>query len=417
MNVATPPERLEATPEIMAAPQGASYVQAGGMRETLRARRLASIHTPWDFRESARKRLPRMVFDYIDGGAGDEASVREAREAIERVRLLPSAPHDTSHIDLSTTLFGQHLSMPIVIGPTGLASASEPRGEVLFSRAAHRAGIRFVLSNSGSRPPEDVAAAGPGTTWFQLYTPPDREMARQWIGRVKRCGFTALEVTVDVAATGRRLRDARNGFTMPFRWTPGKFLDCARHPAWAMKMLKYGQPTPFFEVERKGDGPAPRNQSENLKHRFTKSLSWDLLKMVRDEWDGPLIVKGLMDPRQAENAVRAGFDGIVLSNHGGRQLASAVSPMEVLPEFVSEVGGRIRILIDGGFRSGSDIVKAIAMGADAVQLGRLTVFALATAGEMGVDHCLKLLRDEMENTMALCGATSIGQLDRNLVRI
>ena len=407
----------EASAEAIGEPADIAAAETGGLRKALRARRLGRIHTPWDFRESARRRLPRMVFDYIDGGAGDERSVRENRAAIERVRLMPSAPHDTTTVDLSTTLFGQHLSMPVIIGPTGLASASWPRGEIALARAAAKAGIRFVLTNNGSIAPQEIAAVARGNSWFQLYAPPDRELARQWIGQAKAEGFSALEITVDAARPGRRMRDSHNGFTMPFKWTPKKFMDCATRPVWAMKMLWHGQPSPYLEVEKDPSEPKARNQSELRCHRFTRALSWDLLKMVRDEWDGPLIIKGLMDPREAQNAVAAGYDGIVLSNHGGRQLPDAVAPMEVLPEFKSEVGDRITLLIDGGFRSGSDIVKALALGASAVQLGRLTVFALATAGEDGVSHCLELLREEMENTMALCGRTSIPQLDRSMVRV
>ena len=384
--------------------------------EAARQRRLKGIHTPWDFRSSAKRALPRMVFDYIDGGAGSEIAIRMNREAIDSVRLVPSAPRDVSFCDTSVTLFGQELSLPVIIGPTGLASASWPRGEIALAEAAARTGIPYVMPNAASVSPEDVARAGEGRAWFQLYPPPDRELTRKWVARIRDCGFSALEVTIDVAVPGQRLRDAYNGFVMPFRWTPGKFLDVAARPVWAMKMLYHGQPTPYLQVERDGSRATASNQSENRRYRFTRALSWDLLKILRDEWHGPLLVKGLLDPRQAGQALAAGYDGIVISNHGGRQLDGSVSPIEMLPEFRSEVGGRIPLLIDGGFRSGVDVVKAVALGASAVQLGRVGVFALATAGRAGVEHALTLFRAEIETAMALCGVTRLEQLDEHSVR-
>jgi len=357
-----------------------------------------------------------MVFDYVDGGAGQELSLRENRLAIDAWRLVPSAPHDVSVCDPSLTLFGEKLSLPVIIGPTGLASASWPRGEIAFARAAARNGTRYVMPNAASMDPQAVARAGSGSAWFQLYPPPDRELARRWIAQVKNAGFSTIEVTVDVAAPGQRLRDSRNGFVMPFRWTPRKFVSVALRPAWAMKMLYHGQPTPYLQVDGKKPKSGATNQSENRRHRFTRALSWDLLKMLRDEWQGRLIVKGLMDPRQAKAAVEAGYDGIVVSNHGGRQLDGAIAPLEVLPEFRSEVGRQFPLLVDGGFQSGVDVVKAIALGATAVQVGRVGVFALAAAGEAGVDHMLKLFRLEIENTMALCGVVRLEQLDGQSIR-
>jgi len=392
----------------------ASRPLAARYLDYVRRRRLAHIHSTVEFRAAAARALPRMVFDYVDGGAGSEATVRANREALERVRLVPSAPCDVSACDLSMTLFGQRLAMPVVIGPTGLASASWPRGEIELARAAARHGIPFVLANATSVAPRDVAQAGSGHAWFQLYPPPDRELARKWVAIVRDCGFTAMEVTVDVAVPGLRMRDARNGFVMPFRWTPRKLLDVVTRPAWAVKMLYHGQPSPYLDVP--GAKTAAATQSESRRHRFNRALSWDLLKILREEWKGPLIVKGLLDPRQARHAVEAGYDGIVVSNHGGRQLDGAVSALEMLPEFRQEVGGSIPLLVDGGFQSGTDILKAIALGASAVQLGRLPVYALATAGGAGVDRALSLLRAEIETGLALCGAKRPDELGHHSVR-
>ncbi|WP_245450608.1 alpha-hydroxy acid oxidase [Neorhizobium sp. SOG26] len=387
-----------------------------GIRASLRHRRLRDIHTPADFRAAAKRRLPAMLFDYVDGGAGGELTVRENRRAIEAVRLLASAPHDVSTCDTKVSLFGQTLSLPVIIGPTGLASASWPRGELEFAGAAARAGTRYVMPNAASIAPGEVARAAEGNAWFQLYPPPDRELARKWVAQAQDAGISGLEVTVDVAAPGQRLRDARNGFVMPFRWGPKKAFDCALRPVWAMKMLYHGQPTPYLEIDGGKAASAAANQSENRRHRFTRALSWDLLKLLRDEWRGPLLVKGLVDPSQALHAVEAGYDGIVVSNHGGRQLDGAVSSMEVLPEFRAAVGAGFPLLVDGGFQSGVDVVKAIASGATAVQIGRVGVFALATAGGQGVDHLLGLFRAEIENTMALCGVTRLDQLGPHCIR-
>jgi len=379
-------------------------------------RRLSKMICADDFRIAARRRLPRMVFDYIDGGAGSEATLRENRAAIEAVRLLPSAPADVAACDQSVNLFGTTCSMPVIIGPTGAASASWPRGEIAFAKVARAHGILYVLSNSTSIAPEEVANAGGANMWFQLYLPSDREIARQWVERVRRAGFTGLQVTVDVAVPGYRHRDIKNGFVLPFTWTAGKFLDVARRPGWALSMLRYGTPVPYLQVEAARDAGRASTQSEARRHRFTRSLSWDAMKMLRDEWSGPLVVKGIMDPDQATKAVETGIDGIVISNHGGRQLDGAVSPMEMLPEIRAAVGQRLVLLIDGGFQSGVDIVKALALGADAVQMGRAPVFALATAGADGVDRFLTLLRAELDSAMALCGVTSLEQLDPSRLR-
>lgn len=379
------------------------------LSERLGKRRLGAIHTPADFRRHARARLPAMVFDYVEGGAGREDSLRRNREAIDGTKLVPRGPFDVSHRDMSVSFFGQRFSMPVVIGPTGLASASWPYGEIALAEAAAEHNIAFVLANATSIDPESVIRAAPEHSWFQLYPPPNREIARQWIRRIRGAGFSVLEVTVDVADPGRRLRDARNSFALPFRWTPAKFLDVARKPLWALSMLHQGTPTPSLVVEADEASSTAANQSEKRRNRFTRALSWDLLKSIREEWPGPALVKGLLDPRQTDQAVSAGFDGVVISNHGGRQLDGTVAALDVLPEFRRQAGGRIQLLVDGGFETGVDVAKAIALGADAVQLGRMPVFALATAGRPGVMHALDLLRAEIENTMALCGVASIAE--------
>jgi (S)-mandelate dehydrogenase len=378
--------------------------------------RLQAIHDLQDFRAAARRRLPHMVFDFIDGAAGDESARRESRAALDRIRLVPSAPADVSVRSLRTRLFGQDLAMPVIIGPTGLASASWPKGERILAEAAARRGIPFVLSNSTSMLPEDVAAGLGGACWFQLYPPPDRATAIEWVERVQRCGYSALEVTVDVAVPGNRLRDARHGFALPFAWTPRKLFQVAMRPHWALQMARQGAPQPVLQVAAPVSGTA-RTVSDTRRHRLNSALSWDGLRWLRDAWGGPLIVKGLLDPRQAGHALAAGFDGIVISSHGGRQFDAAPAPIAMLPEFVSEVGGKLKLIVDGGIQSGADVLRALALGADAVQIGRAFVYALATAGAAGVDHALDILGRELDTGIALLGVTGVAELTADRVRM
>jgi len=380
------------------------------------ARRLSRIHSIDDFRAAARRALPRMVFDYIDGGAGTESTLRENRAALERVRLVPTAPVDVSRRSQEIELFGRRWSMPVIVAPLGLASAFWPKGELALARAAGRHGIPFVLSNNASVTLEEAATAGDGRKWFQLYVPPSREGTRRWVDSVREAGFDALQITVDTAVPGLRLRDRRRGFSMPFRWTPRRFLDVALHPPYAMRMGRQGIPRPHLMYAIPWAEQEAADPTAMMRNRLTPALDWDLLRWLRDQWKGPLIVKGITDPRQAKNALAAGMDAIVISNHGGRQMDGAVSTIDVLPDFATEIGGRMPILIDSGFRTGTDILKALALGATAVQVGRAAAYALAAAGEDGVHHALALLRAEIDIGMALCGVTTIGALNRDFIR-
>lgn len=370
---------------------------------------LARIHSIDDFRTAAQARLPRMVFDFLDGAAGGEATARDNRAAFEHWRLLPKALVDVSQRSLAVDLFGAPAAMPLIIGPTGLAAAYWPEGDCALARAAARHGIPFVMANGASAGMDEVARASTGRRWFQLYLPPQREAALPWLQMAEQQGFEALELTVDTAVPGRRLRDLRHGFALPFRWTPRKLLDVARKPRWALRMLRHGVPRARLSA---GAAPprAARSVSETMSARLSATLSWDDLAWLRDRWRRPLIVKGLSDAAQAAPLRRLGVDGVVVSNHGGRQLDGGLATLDALPAFVAELGGHMPILIDGGFRSGADIVKALALGATAVQLGRATLYALATAGEAGVDHALALLRQELDTTLALCGARSPREL-------
>ncbi len=380
------------------------------------SRQIRGIHNIADFRESARRALPRMVFDFVDGGSGSESTIHENRAAFERVRLLPSGPVDVSVRSPHITLFDKPQALPVVIGPIGLASAFWPSGEIALARAAARHGIPFVLSNVTSISPGDVMRSADGRKWFQLYAPPDEALLDTWLDQIDREGYDALEVTVDTAVPGRRLRDVRNGFSMPLRWTPGKILDVARHPRWMLDMLRAGAPKPVMWEETAASRTAATVSERNLS-AISSRLDWRTVERLRRRWPHTLIIKGLADPRQVSRALAAGVDGLVVSNHGGRQLDGSIAALDILPEIVDAVSGRIPVLLDSGVRSGSDIVKALALGASAVQIGRVAVFALATAGEAGVQHALSLLREELDQAMALCGVRCCGEITREQVRL
>jgi (S)-mandelate dehydrogenase len=377
------------------------------------ARRLKRILSIADFREASRRVLPGMVFDYVDGGSGTESTLRENAAAFERIRLVSASPADVSKRSLAISLFGREFPLPLIVAPLGLVSSLWVKGELALARGAARHGIPWVLSNNASVMLDEAMAAGQGPKWFQLYVPPNRDATKQWARLAREAGFEALQITVDTAVPSRRLRDMRRGFSMPFAWTPAKLLDVVTHPDWTRRIGPHGIPRPklMFSVPWGPEGAAP-----DMRTRLSPAIDWDLIRWFRDEWKAPLMVKGLADPRQAKVALDAGVDAIVISNHGGRQLDGAVATVDVLPEFVAEVGGKLPILIDSGFRTGTDVVKALALGATAVQVGRAAAYALATAGEEGVAHALSILKSEIDTAMALMGVTKIADLNPGLIR-
>jgi (S)-mandelate dehydrogenase len=373
-------------------------------------RRLSRIHSIDDFRSAARRILPRMVFDYIDGGADSESTVRENRAALDRLRLVPAALVDVRQRSRQVELFGKPSAAPIVIGPTGLLSAFWPDGALHLARAAGRHGIPFVMSNSANVSIEAVAKAGNGRKWFQMYLPHSRDIASDWMVRLAANGFELLELTVDSTVPGQRLRDTRNGFAIPYSWTPRKLLDVALHPEWALRMAPHPVPRPLLTIDGQQGGRRFKTVSEGVGLRLNPGVTWDDVKWLRDKWHGPLVVKGLTDPRAIPAALAAGIDGVVVSNHGGRQLDGGVATIDVLPEFTSGLADKMTVLIDSGFRTGVDILKAVALGARAVQIGRATVYAVATAGEAGADRALSLLEAELDTAMALCGVSALAEI-------
>src|SRR3954453_5842009 len=363
-----------------------------------------------DYRRLAAKRLPRMVFDYLDGGAESERGLRRNLAAFETICFEPWRLLDVSQRDLSIELFGRRQPMPLVIAPTGLNGALWPDGDVLLARAAARAGIPFALSTASNATIEDVADRAGGELWFQLYVV-QRALAEALTKRALAAGYKTMVLTVDVPVNGRRERDMRNGFAIPFRYSPRAVLDGALHPDWLLRQLRHGLPELANFV---GAGENDVNAQAALMNRqMDASFAWDDLKALRASWPHTLIVKGLivkglLRAEDAERCVQLGVDGVVISNHGARQLEDVAAPIEKLPGFAARMGRPI--LIDSGFRRGADVVKALALGARAVLLGRATLYGLATRGEEGVADVLRILRQEIDTTLALIGCARAADL-------
>ena len=379
-------------------------------------RRLERAATVEDLRRIARRRLPRGVFDYVDGGAEDERALVRNVAAFSRIELRPNVLRDVSDIDLTTTLFGDTLTMPLVLAPTGFTRITHSEGELAVARAAQRAGVPYSLSTMSTRSIEEVAAVSAGPKWFQVYAWKDRGLVEELEQRAAAAGFRALWLTVDTAVLGRRERDVRRGYTIPPKIGLGTLVDGALHPAWTLDFLTH-DPIVFANVAgHEEDGSDPITLAEHVMRQFDQALSWSDVDWLRSIWDGPIVLKGIQTVEDAVRAAEAGVDGIGLSNHGGRQLDDAPAPIELVEPVAQAVQGRSSIICDGGVRRGSDIVKAIALGADACSIGRPYLYGMGAAGERGVDHVLEHLRDGMARTMALSGRRSVGEIDRALVR-
>ena len=373
-----------------------------------------------DLREIARRRLPKGLFEFMDRGTEDEVSLRNNRAVFERIRFQPRTLVDVSGRSQEITLFGGKQKMPLIVAPTGTAGLMWYHGEIGLARAAADAGVPFTLATGSTTAMEKVAEAVSGIPlWFQLYMWPDRKLSHQLVERARAAGFKALVVTVDGAVSGNREYNLRNGFTVPFSFTRRNITDVLMHPRWLAGVLtKYVVTTGM---------PRYENYPSELKSRVTArpmgrsmirndSLSWDDLRDLRRMWPHILIVKGILHPQDAIRAVDCGADGVVVSNHGGRNLDGILSPMEVLPEIIDAVGKRATVLVDSGFRRGSDVVKALAMGANAVQIGRPTLYGVASGGEAGARRALTIFREEIDRVMALIGARSIADLNPEILR-
>ena len=371
-------------------------------------RALAGALSIADLRLLARRRLPRAVFDFIDGGAGDEVTLRDSEAAFRDWVLLPRVAVDVSRRSMQTTIAGNRSELPLVLAPTGLAGFFWPSGEMAAASAAAAAGIPFCLSTNSVASIEAVAKAVPdGERWFQLYFLKDRDWMHALVKRAKGSGYRVLCITVDLAVQGRRERDVRNAFTMPLRPRAATILDLARRPRWLAGVLSsppgLGN---FISPDRSGF----TSVAQHVATLFDPSMTWDDVARLRELWPGPVVIKGVLHPDDARKAVEIGAEAVMVSNHGGRQLDHVPAPISALPGIVAAVGGRAEVILDGGVRRGTDILTALALGATACSIGRPFLWGLATAGQEGVARAIMILRDEIDNAMTLLGTAHIGDV-------
>lgn len=364
-----------------------------------------------DLRRLARKRLPRVVFEFIDGGAQDEVTLRANRDDLSMLRLMPRVLTDITTRNQSVELFGQHYASPLVLAPTGLAGLLARRGELQAVRAAQSVNIPYCLSTMATRSIEEISAEVDSPHWFQLYVLRDRGLTRAFIERARAARCSALVLTVDTKMQGPRERDIRNGFTVPPRFTLSTMFDFATHLRWLFD-VGLGPKIKFRNFENTGiDSDSALTITQFIANQYDLSVSWRDVEWFKSEWGGPVLLKGLLSPDDAVQAVDAGLDGIIVSNHGGRQLDGAISAIAALPAISNAVEGRVPVILDGGVRRGADVIKAIALGASACMIGRAWLYGLGANGEAGVERALTILRDEIDLAMALLGCAELSQID------
>ena len=368
-----------------------------------------------DLRNLARKRLPKTIFEFIDGGSQDEITLRANRADFERYAYRTRTLTDITTRDISTSILGKKSSAPLVLAPTGLAGLLSRRGELSASRAAARAGVPYCLSTMATTTIEDIAKASDMTRWFQLYVLRDRGLTKAFIDRAKATGCTALVLTVDTKMQGPRERDMRNGFTVPPKFTLGTMLDFALHFRWLMD-VGLGPKIAFRNFE----GTAAQATdavtiTQFIANQYDLSVNYKDLEWFKTTWGGPLAVKGILTGEDARRACDHGADAIIVSNHGGRQLDGAISAISALPDVVAAVGERAEVILDGGVRRGSDVIKALCLGAHSCMIGRAWLYGLAAGGEAGVARSLDILIKEIDLAMALLGRTSLSELNRDIL--
>jgi len=372
-----------------------------------------------DLRPLARKRLPRVVFDYIDGGAEGEVTLKENCRAFEELSFRPRQAVAVPQCDLTTRVLGLDLALPVLLAPVGYSRLMHPGGEVVAARAAGAAGTAYILSTVSGHRMEDVKAASRGPVWYQLYLVGGREAAEDGIRRARSAGFSALALTIDTTVIGMRERDFRNGLKellgasllakIPF------LPQVLARPGWLTRFLRDGGLSDLPNVVIPGKGPIPVIDVQSALARSV--VTWEDLRWIREVWAGPIVIKGVLTGDEARRAVDEGAAGIIVSNHGGRQLDGVPASIKALPEVVGAVNGRAEVLMDGGIRRGGDVVKAICLGARAVLVGRAYAYGLAAAGEAGVARALEILRADLERTLKLLGCSSVAELDRSCVNV
>jgi (S)-mandelate dehydrogenase len=385
-------------------------------RRAFASRDIARALNIADLREIARRRIPGFVFEYMEGGAEDEATLRGNREALERLRFVPQTLIDTSARHQRCLILGRAASAPLVIAPTGLNGLLYADGDVALARAAAKLGVPYTLSTVSTTRLEEVARRAGGRLWMQLYVVKERAIARDIMQRAATSGYEALLFTTDANVFGNREWDQR-GYRRPGQPTTHAMLDALRHPRWLWEMLvRRGLPR-FHNLEPfLPSSLTPMGASTVIPRLFDAKICWDDIAWIREHWRGPLLLKGVLSVADAERAAALGCEGIVVSNHGGRQLDYCVAPIDMLPEIVAAVGTRLAVLVDGGFRRGTDVIKGLALGAQAVMLARATLYGLIAGGEAGVERALSILTSEIDRALGQLGCNSLADLTPALIR-
>lgn len=368
-----------------------------------------------DQRLLAKRRVPKMFYDYADSGAWTESTYRANETDFGRIKLRQRVAVDMRDRTLASTMIGIPVAMPVALAPTGLTGMQHADGEILAARAAAKAGVPFTLSTMSICSIEDVAENTNAPFWFQLYVMRDKVFVERLIDRAKAAQCSALVLTLDLQILGQRHKDVRNGLTAPPRMTVPNIINLATKPRWCLNMLRTKRHT-FRNIAGHAEGVTDLSSlSAWTAEQFDPALSWDDVKRIKDRWGGKLILKGIMDPEDAVKAAESGADALIVSNHGGRQLDGAQSSIAALPGIVAAVGDRIEVLMDGGVRSGQDVIKAVALGARGVFIGRAFLYGLGAGGEAGVTKTLEIIRKELDITMALCGLRDIQKVDGNII--
>ena len=380
-----------------------------------RGSRLTAAHSIEDLRLAAQRRLPRALYDFFDGGAEDEVTLRANRQAFQDLRFRPQVLRNVSVIDTQREVFGGSIAMPMATAPTGALGYGYPGADVAIAKAAVAAGIPYILSSTATASMERIAKAVQGRLWFQPYTLKDKDFFFGLIRRALAADYEALVITVDLPVGGNRERDRRNHFSVPFKFTGHNLWDFASKPAWWSRIARHGMPVMENLLGLAAHQTSASALASSVGRNHDTGFDWAALQQVRDLWPRPLVLKGILHPADAERACAMGCDALVVSNHGGRQLDGAVASLHALPDVLRAVRGRIPVWVDGGVRRGQDVVKALALGAHGVLIGRAMVYGATATGEAGAQRALAILKDELIRTMSLCGTSSLSDIRAELL--